>query len=126
MHGEAERESGPDAAFPAFMHASPVPWKVLSSCVGVGILTPGWTLDIVYPHSENSRSFAVDVAFDSPFASIPVVHLGLTGFDIDRRESARITLKAENITASGFLAIISTWNASRLFAVEFDWLAIGA
>lgn len=68
----------------------------------------------------------MDVAFDSLFSSIPVVHLGLTGFDIDRRESARITLKAENITPSGFQAIISTWNASRIFAVEFHWMAIGA
>lgn len=68
----------------------------------------------------------MDVVFDSSFASIPVVHLGLTGFDIDRRESARITLKAENITPSGFQAIISTWNASRIFAVEFHWMAIGA
>lgn len=108
------------------MHASPVPWKVLSSHLGVGVLTQGWTLDIVYPHSENSRHFAVDVAFDSPFSSIPVVHLGLTGFDIDRRESARVTLKAENITESGFQAVISTWNASRVFSVEFHWLAIGA
>lgn len=108
------------------MHASPVPWKVLSSRVGVGILTKGWDLDIVYPHSEDSRQFTVAVVFDSPFSAIPVVHLGLTGFDTDRRESARLSLKAENITESGFVAVISTWNTSRIFSVEFQWLAIGA
>jgi hypothetical protein len=54
-----------------------------------------------------------------------VVQLGLTGFDMDQRESSRITLKAENITESGFQAVISTWASSQVFAVEFNWLAIG-
>jgi hypothetical protein len=112
--------------FLSFMHASPVPWKVLASHLGVGVLTKGWTLDVVWPpHSEQSRSFVVDVVFDSPFSSIPVVQLGITGFDIDQRESARLTLKAENITESGFQAVISTWENTRVFAVEFHWLAIG-
>ncbi len=108
------------------MYSSSVPWKVLSSNVGVGILTEGWTLDVVYPDFAEPRSFIVEVVFDSPFSTIPVVHLGLTGFDMDRRESSRLTLKAENVTESGFLAVISTWDASRVFSVEFNWLAIGA
>ena len=50
----------------------------------------------------------------------------------DRRDvrfahrSGRITLQAENITATGFEAVISTWAGTRVFAVEFNWLAIGA
>ncbi|MFC5453672.1 H-type lectin domain-containing protein [Prosthecobacter fluviatilis] len=108
------------------MSSSAVPWKVLSSHVGVGILTPGWTLDVVYPDFAEPREFVLDVVFDSSFSSIPVVHLGLTGFDMDRRESSRLTLKAQNITESGFQAVISTWDASRVFSVEFNWLAIGA
>lgn len=108
------------------MHSSAVPWKVLSSNVGVGILTPGWTLDVVYPDFAEPRNFIFDVVFDSPFSTVPVVHLGLTGFDMDRRESSRLTLKAENVTEFGFQAVISTWDASRVFSVEFNWLAIGA
>lgn len=68
----------------------------------------------------------VNIAFASRFAAVPVVQLGLSGFDLDQRDSARLTLKAVNITESGFTAVISTWAASRVFAVEFNWLAIGA
>lgn len=110
------------------MHSSPVPWKVLSSAVGVGILTDGWNLAdaVAHPTPEESRSFSVDVFFATPFSSIPVVQLGLTGFDVDQRDSGRVTLKAEQITPQGFTAIISTWSATRIHAVEFNWLAIGA
>ena len=108
------------------MYSSSVPWKVLSSNVGVGILTAGWTLDVVYPGIAEPRTFVLDVVFDSPFSTIPVVHLGITGFDMDRRESSRLTLKAENVTEFGFQAVVSTWDASRIFSVDFNWLAIGA
>jgi hypothetical protein len=118
--------TGPDVAVFIRMYSSSVPWKVLSSNVGVGILTEGWKLDVVYPDSEQSRSFVLDVVFDSPFSAVPVVNLGLTGFDLDRRESSRLTLKAENVTEFGFQAVITTWETSRVFSVEFQWLAIGA
>ncbi len=108
------------------MHSAALPWKVLSAHAGVGILTEGWTLDTVCAETGDTRSFITEIAFATPFASIPVVQLGLTGFDLDQRDSARITLKAENITAEGFQAVISTWAATRVFAVEFNWLAIGA
>lgn len=118
--------TGPDAAVLRGMNSSAVPWKVLSANVGVGILTEGWTLDVAYPESLEARQFVVEVVFDAPFAAVPVVHLGLTGFDVDRRESARLSVKAQNITELGFQAVITTWDATRVFSVEFDWLAIGA
>jgi hypothetical protein len=52
--------------------------------------------------------------------------LSLTGFDLDQRESGRISLKAGAITRFGFQATISTWSTTRVYAVEFNWLAIGA
>lgn len=107
------------------MHSSPIPWKVLSSNLGVGILTDGWTLDVAGFHDDDPRIFTVDVVFDSLFTSVPVVQLGLTGFDIDRRDSPRVTLKAENITESGFQAVVSTWDGTRVYAIEFNWMAIG-
>lgn len=107
------------------MQSSPVPWKVLSSSVGVGILTEGWTLDSADPQEDDVRSFVVDVDFASHFSSVPVVQIGLSGFDLDQRDSARITLKAKHIRESGFQAVISTWAGTRIFAVEFNWLAIG-
>lgn len=73
----------------------------------------------------DTRTFITDIAFASSFSSVPVVQLGLTRFDLDQRDSARITLKAENISTTGFQAVISSWAATRVFAVEFNWLAIG-
>lgn len=108
------------------MYSPTVPWQVLSSTVGIGVLTDGWNLDTIEPGEEDSRSFIVNVAFASSFYSVPVVHLGLTGFDMDQRDSSRITLTAENISESGFQAVISTWATTRVFAVEFNWLAIGS
>jgi hypothetical protein len=107
------------------MHSSPIPWKVLASDIGVGILTDGWTLDVPDAGITDSREFLVDIVFASSFAVAPVVQLGLTGFDIDQRDTSRITLKAQNITESGFQAVIATWAATRVYSVEFNWLAIG-
>lgn len=106
------------------MHHS-TPWQVLSSSSGVGVLTEGWVLDKPNPGGE-PRLFAEEITFASPFSSPPVVHIGLTGFDMDQRDSARITLKAEDITPTGFKAVIATWDDTRVFSVEFNWLAIGS
>jgi hypothetical protein len=105
------------------------PWKVLSAQVSVGVLTEGWQLNVVNHAGEDAPricNFLVEVPFDSPFASPPVVQLGLTGFDIDQRDSARLTLKAENISSSGFQAVITTWADTRVYGVDFQWFAIGA
>jgi len=86
------------------MLSAALPWNVLSSRVGVGVLTEGWTLDTVGTETDDVRTFRTAVVFATPFSSIPVVQLGLTGFE----------------------AVISTWAGTRVFAVEFNWLAIGA
>ena len=109
------------------MYSSPVPWKVLSSSVGVGILTEGWNLATCETISPDEvRTYILHVPFDTPFASPPVIQIGLTGFDFDQSDSSRLTVKAEKITEEGFNAVISTWAATHVYAVEFNWLAIGA
>lgn len=107
------------------MYSSSVPWKVLSSHVAASVLTEGWNLATVDPDMEEIRTFSVEVFFDSPFLSVPVVQLGLTGFDIDQRDSSRISIKADGITESGFQALITTWANTRVYAVELNWFAIG-
>ena len=109
------------------MQTSPVPWKVLSSHLGLGVLTDGWCLD-ARDDSEGaeSRCFRIAVVFDLPFSSVPVVQLGLTGFDIDQRDTARVSLRVADITPTGFMAEVWTWANTRVYAVEFNWLAIGA
>ncbi len=103
------------------------PWKVLSSHVSAGVLREGWQLDAVdYDTPDQPRVHLLQVAFDAPFSAPPVVQVGLTGFDLDQRDSARLSLKAENITATGFQAAIITWADTRVYGVEFQWFAIGA
>jgi len=106
------------------MYSTPIPWKVISAHLGLGILTEGWTLD-AQPEFDTPRSFTSDVIFASPFQTPPVIHLSLTGFDMDQRDTSRITLKAENITETGFRAFVATWATTRVYSVEFNWLAIG-
>ena len=108
------------------MYSSSVPWKVLSANVSVNVLTEGWNLAIPEPGAEEEiRKFTLDVIFDTAFFSVPVVQIGLSGFDIDQRDSARLTIKAEYISEYGFQATITTWAGSRVYAAEFNWLAIG-
>lgn len=107
------------------MHTSP--WNVLSSHVAAGVLTDGWSLDTVdHENAESLRCHRVPVQFATPFTSPPVVQLGLTGFDLDQRDSARLSVRAEEITAGGFEAVISTWAETRVYGVDFQWFAIGA
>lgn len=101
-------------------------WKILSATIHLGTLTEGWNLTT--PPVEGSgdiRVFRFQVYFSAPFATPPVVHLGLTGFDVDQRDSERLILNATEITPAGFIAEISTWHETRVYAVAFSWLALG-
>lgn len=103
------------------------PWKSLSATVHVGNLTQGWTLAApLAEEPDASRIFRFAVAFSAPFQAAPVVHLGLTGFDIDQRDTSRLKLRATGITRTGFTAEIETWEGTRIYAVAFSWLALGA
>lgn len=99
------------------------PWSILSATGGVGVTTEGWNLA---ESAEEPRTFITEVVFSASFQSVPVVQLALTGFDMDQRDSARISLKAVEVKPSGFKVEISTWLDTRVYAVEFSWLAIGA
>ena len=103
------------------------PWKTLSATVHVGTLTDDWNL--ATPPAEDQdqiRVVRVAVSFSAPFDTSPVVHLGLTGFDIDQRDTSRLKLTATGITETGFTAEIATWRETRIYSVDFSWLAIGA
>jgi hypothetical protein len=108
------------------MNSSSIPWNILSSSAQVGIETDGWNLAEISENPDDVRDFTVHIAFVSPFSLPPVVHLGLTGIDADQRDTTRISLKSGLITESGFEAIISTWSNTRIYGVDFNWLAIGA
>lgn len=108
------------------MTSTPVPWKILSSSATFNVLSEGWNLAEIEAGEEQTRSFSVEIVFDSPFLATPVVQLGISSFDIDQRDSARLTVLATQITEAGFTAVISTWATTRVYAAGFNWFAIGA
>ncbi|WP_455212738.1 H-type lectin domain-containing protein [Kaarinaea lacus] len=101
-----------------------VPIKMCSAIVEFNQFTPDWTL-AQENASEGSRTFVSSVLFDVPFSNVPIVHVGLSGFDIDQRDSARISVHAEAITSNGFDMRIKTWRNTRVYQVEVSWIALG-
>lgn len=108
------------------MNSDYSPWKVLSADVVLGIGTEGWILDDEVSEDAFDRVFTYEVGFSTPFASRPVVHVGLTGFDIDHCSSSRLTLAVERVTTDGFIVRLTTWRSSRVYGARFQWIAIGA
>jgi len=114
------------------MNSDYVPWNILSARLSVGVLTEGWNLAEPCPAAEGEpaaepapRQFTTFVPFASTFQWPPVVHLGITGFDTDQRDSARLSVTTEAISETGFTVVVSTWSTSRVYAVELSWIAIG-
>lgn len=102
------------------------PWKTLSASLQIGVLTDGWNLaEPPADGAEDARVFRFTVFFSTPFDSAPVVQLGLTGFDIDQRDSNRLSVRVPEITPTGFVAEVATWRDTRVYSVEFSWLAVG-
>jgi hypothetical protein len=95
-----------------------------SAIVEFDQFTPEWTL-AQESAQEEPRTFVSGVRFDAPFSNTPIVHVGLSGFDIDQRDSARISVCAEAITSIGFDLRIKTWQNTRVYKVEVSWIALG-
>jgi hypothetical protein len=85
----------------------------------------GWSLDQL-PVAGEDRAMRVRVGFSRSFRGIPLVHLGVTGFDISERDCARLTVTTDNVTTEGFDIVLGTWLNTRLWRVEVSWLALGA
>ncbi len=83
----------------------------------------GWTLD----RGFGVRTQIVFVKFDKPFETTPNVLISLTGYETapDTSGNVRISSRAENISATGFVIKIWTSEGSRVNSVSGSWLAIG-
>lgn len=109
------------------IHSELIPIKMSSAIVTLDQLTPGWTLADTDEHAmEQPRRFVSKVTFDTPFSYVPLVQIGITGFDMDHRDSARLSVRADAITASDFDIVVQTWQNSRIYQVEISWLALGS
>ncbi|HSH93514.1 MAG TPA: H-type lectin domain-containing protein [Roseimicrobium sp.] len=99
----------------------------MSAEVHVGILTEAWNLATPPDeYRDETRVFRFQVYFSAPFDEPPIVQLGLTGFDIDHRDTARLTVAAREINKEGFIAEFTTWRETRVYSAAFSWLALGA
>ncbi|MEM1440721.1 MAG: H-type lectin domain-containing protein [Verrucomicrobiota bacterium] len=108
------------------MSDSYLPLKVISSTLCLGSETEGWTLDDKALDEDPERVFSFDVYFETPFSTPPVVHLGMTGFDIDQCSSSRLKATTTQVTENGFQVRLKTWRASRVYSVDLSWIAIGS
>ncbi|MEJ2590275.1 MAG: H-type lectin domain-containing protein [Candidatus Thiodiazotropha sp.] len=102
-----------------------VPMQMCASTLVLDQYADGWVLADSDGAAE-SRSFSQRVAFDFPFSFVPLVHVGLAGFDIDHCDSARLSVTAEAISNDGFTLVIRTWRQTRIYRVEIGWLALGS
>ncbi len=101
------------------------PLSFLSGVEYLGNAQEGWTLDHESGFTAD-RFFRAQVLFERPFKNVPVVHLGVTGFDISSHDAARLTTSVANISPQGFEIVLSTWLNTRIWRVNFSWLAIGS
>jgi hypothetical protein len=65
------------------------------------------------------------VKFKDAFIEPPSVMVALSMWDIDHRHTARMDIRAENVTAKGFDLVFRTWQDTRIARVRADWIAIG-
>jgi len=103
-----------------------VPLTMRSAVVELDQSTPDWQL--ARPgerRAAQAREFRTYVTFELPFANVPMVHVGLSGFDIDNRDSARLTVRAENIGPAGFDLVLATWMGTRVYRADISWIALG-
>jgi len=108
------------------MNTGLVPLKMCSAVVTLDQYLEGWNLADVEPYpTPEARSYSYYVSFDNPFSYVPLVHVGISGFDIDNRDSSRLSVRAEEISTDGFKIIIQTWMHTQVYKVEVSWLALG-
>lgn len=103
-----------------------LPLKMCSAEITLDQYLPGWRLArIEYIASPQPRSFEHYIKFDDPFAYTPLVYAGISGFDIDNRDTGRLSVRIEEITITGFKLVIQTWMHTRVYMVEVSWFALG-
>ena len=100
-----------------------IPLTVLSAVAVLDSKLEGWTL-LEVPATE-PRVFTYSVTFERAFATAPLVHAAIAGFDVENQDSARLRVRAENITPTGFVISVETWLNTRVWSVDVSWLAIG-
>lgn len=107
------------------MTGAVLPLSFVAGAVHFDDSLPGWTLLEHTPDNEGLRTFEGRVTFDLAFGAPPVVQIGITGFDIDKHDNARLKVGISKVDGQGFDVQIRTWWSSRVWSVDLSWIAIG-
>jgi hypothetical protein len=107
------------------MTAAILPLSFAAGAVRFDDSKPGWALLDRAPDSNGVRTFTGRVTFERAFQAPPVVQIGITGFDIDNGDNARLNVGIIEVDGEGFDVELRTWWNSRLWSVDLNWLAIG-
>lgn len=100
-----------------------LPLQMAAATTLLDARTPGW--ELLRPGVDRARHCKTRIAFERTFSSIPLVHAGLAGFDIENGDAARIQLQVSDVDTSGFTIEIKSWFNTRIWSVQVSWLAIG-
>lgn len=71
------------------------------------------------------RERALAVSFSEPFKTQPTVFITLELLDLHSGANHRTVTVAENVTESGFDAVLRTWGDTRIARARAAWIAIG-
>jgi hypothetical protein len=102
-----------------------LPLSFIAGAVRFDESQPGWGLLERTLNGDGVRTFSGRVTFEREFAAAPVVQIGITGFDIDNGDNARLNVGIIGVDGRGFDVELRTWWNSRLWSVDLNWLAIG-
>jgi|SRR5688572_16977834 len=105
------------------MSSEVLPLSFLAGAARFDDSLPGWSL--LERAEDNLRTFSGRVTFERVFDTPPVVQIGITGFDIDNGDNARLNVGITAVDGSGFDVELRTWYNSRLWSVDLSWIAIG-
>jgi hypothetical protein len=100
-----------------------LPLQMAAATTLLNTTTPGW--ELLQPGVDRARRCRARIAFERTFSSVPLVHAGLAGFDIENGDAARIQLQVSDVDTAGFTIEIKSWFNTRIWSVQISWLAIG-
>lgn len=109
----------------AWQNRSVEPLTILAGTLELSHELEAWTLSQPEPDGAQRR-YTASVRFEHAFRQPPVVHTGLSGFDISNDDAARLHISTSGIGAHGFDVIIETSLGTRVWSVSVAWLALGA
>lgn len=71
------------------------------------------------------REYSKFVRFKQSFLSPPLVHVGISMWDMSNRANARADLQTAYIKLNGFKVVFRTWGDSKIARIRVGWMAMG-